>query len=41
MYSHAIGDGGWCINEEKLEYLLKTAKELGLKFYTFQDFQEK
>lgn len=40
MYSHAIGGGGWCISEEKLEFLLKKAQELGLKFYTFKDLQE-
>jgi peptidoglycan/xylan/chitin deacetylase (PgdA/CDA1 family) len=40
MYSHAIGDGSWCISGERLEYLLQTAEELGLKFYRFQDLQD-
>ena len=40
MYSHAIADGGdWCISPEKLEFLLKKAKELDLQFYTFQYLQ--
>lgn len=39
LYSHAIGDGDWCISEEKLVFLLETAKEMGLQFYTFQELQ--
>ena len=40
VYSHAIGDGEWCVTEENLEFLLKKAKEMGLKFYTFQELQK-
>lgn len=39
FYSHAIGAGEWCVSEEKLEFLLKKAKEMGLQFYTFQELQ--
>ena len=40
MYSHSIDAGGaWCISEEKLVFLFEKAKELGLKFYTFQELQ--
>ena len=40
VYSHAIGDGEWCVTEENLEFLLKKAKEMDLKFYTFQELQK-
>lgn len=39
MYSHAVGAGDWCISEEKLLFLLQKAREMGLKFYTFQELQ--
>lgn len=39
FYSHAIGDGEWCVSDEKLEFLLEKAKEMGLQFYTFQELQ--
>lgn len=40
VYSHAIDPGGaWCVSEEKLEFLITKAKELGLEFYTFQELQ--
>lgn len=39
FYSHAIGGGDWCIGEDRLEFLLKKANELGLKFYTYKDLQ--
>lgn len=39
LYSHAIEGGDWCIKEKRLEFLLKTAKEMGLKFYTYKDLQ--
>lgn len=39
LYSHGIEDGEWCITPERLEYLLKRAKQLDLEFYTFQDLQ--
>lgn len=39
LYSHAIEGGNWCVSEEKLEFLFKTAKEMGLEFYTFQELQ--
>lgn len=40
FYSHTIDGGNWCVSEDKLEFLLKKAKELGLKFYTFQELQK-
>ena len=40
MNTHAIRDASWCISGERLEYLLQTAEELGLKFYRFQDLQD-
>lgn len=39
LYSHAIGDGNWCISDARLTFLLKTAKEMGIQFYTFQELQ--
>ena len=39
FYSHAIGEGEWCVSDEKLEFLLEKAKEMGLQFYTFQELQ--
>ena len=39
LYSHAISAGEWCVTEEKLLFLFQKAKELGLKFYTFQELQ--
>lgn len=40
LYSHAIGVGNWCISEERLEYILKRGKEMGIRFYTFRELQE-
>lgn len=40
LYSHAIGGGDWCVKEERLEYLLKRAKEMGIQFYTYQELQQ-
>lgn len=39
LYSHAINAGEWCVTEEKLLFLIQKAKEMGLKFYTFQELQ--
>ena len=39
LYSHAIGAGDWSITEDRLLYLLRKAKEMGLQFYTFQELQ--
>lgn len=39
MYSHAIGAGDWSVSEEKLRFLLQKAKEMGVRFYTFQELQ--
>ena len=39
FYSHVIGDGEWCISTDRLEFLLRKAKEMGLQFYTFQELQ--
>ncbi|MCI8800870.1 MAG: polysaccharide deacetylase family protein [Lachnospiraceae bacterium] len=40
VYSHTIGDGAWSVSEERLVFLLEKAKEMGLKFYTFQELQK-
>lgn len=40
LYSHAIGDGDWCVTEKRLEYVLKKAHEMGIQFYTFKELQE-
>ena len=40
MYSHAVSGGDWCVSEERLRFLFEKAKELDLKFYTFQDLQD-
>ena len=40
LYSHGIESGDWCITPERLEYILKRAKQLGMEFYTFQDLQQ-
>ncbi len=39
LYSHAIGDGDWCVGEERLEYLFRRANEMGIRFYTYQELQ--
>ncbi len=39
MYSHAIDGGAWCVREDRLEYLFQKAHEMGLEFYTFQEWQ--
>lgn len=39
VYSHTIDGGNWCVTEERLIFLLEKTKELGLKFYTFQELQ--
>ena len=39
LYSHSIENGEWCITPERLEYVLKRAKQLGLEFYTFEELQ--
>ena len=39
IYSHGIEYGDWCITPERLEYILKRAKQLNLEFYTFKDLQ--
>lgn len=36
-YSHAISDVEWGITEERLQFVLETAQNLGLKFYTYED----
>lgn len=39
LTTHTIAaDADWGINPERLEYLLKTAAELGLQFYRYGDF---
>nr|AGS52785.1 hypothetical protein [uncultured bacterium contig00142] len=43
--SHAINpaasatDNNVAITPERLEYILKKAQEMGLRFYTYKDFQ--
>lgn len=39
LYSHGIEAGEWCITPERLEYILKRAKQLDLEFYTFNELQ--
>jgi len=38
LTSHDISNGSWAIRHRRLEFLLKTAVELRLKFYKFSDF---
>ncbi len=40
LYSHAIDGGNWCVTEERLEYVLKKAHDMGIQFYTFKELQE-
>lgn len=40
LYSHGIEAGEWCITPERLEYILKRARQLDMEFYTFKDLQE-
>ncbi|ULQ59642.1 polysaccharide deacetylase family protein [Brucepastera parasyntrophica] len=35
--SHRIDDSDWGITPERLEYLLRSCKELNLRFYTYKD----
>lgn len=39
VYSHAIGDGNWCITYKRLEMLLQEVKKRDLVFYTFHELQ--
>ncbi|MGN0168350.1 MAG: polysaccharide deacetylase family protein [Acetatifactor sp.] len=39
VYSHAIGDGEWCITQNRLEILLQEAEKRDIKCRTFQDLQ--
>ena len=39
LTTHTIAaEAVWGISPDRLEYLLKTAVELGLKFYRYSDF---
>ena len=38
LTSHDISDAAWAISPRRLEFLLKTAVELGLQFYLYRDF---
>ena len=40
LYSHAIGDGDWCVAEDRLEYLFRRAQEMGIQFYTYKELQQ-
>ena len=40
LYSHAIADGAWCVTEERLEYILQRAQEMGIQFYTYKELQK-
>ena len=40
LYSHAISGGGWCVTDDRLEYILKKAHEMGIQFYTFKELQK-
>lgn len=39
IYSHAIESGETCITPERLEYVLKKAREQNLEFYTYKELQ--
>lgn len=39
IFSHAIGDGSWCISRERLIILFEEAQKRNFKFYTFQELQ--
>jgi peptidoglycan/xylan/chitin deacetylase (PgdA/CDA1 family) len=39
LTSHQISSADWGITTERLEYVLKKGKELGLNFYTYKDLQ--
>jgi len=38
LTTHDISAAAWGISPRRLEYLLKTARDLGLKFYRYSDF---
>ena len=38
--SHDFSDAQWAITPARVEYLLRTTKELKLKFYTFRDIRQ-
>ena len=38
LTSHAISEAAWAISPRRLEFLLKTAADLGLRFYLYRDF---
>ena len=40
LTTHDISYAAWAISSRRLEFLLKTASELGLKFYRFSDFAQ-
>lgn len=40
LYSHAIDDGAWCVQEERLEYIFQRAQEMGIQFYTYKELQK-
>jgi len=39
LISHAINTNDWAIRKDRLEFILQKCHELGLQFYTYQDFQ--
>lgn len=39
MFSHAIDNGDWCIQPDRLEILFQEAKKRGIEFYTFSELQ--
>ena len=40
LTSHQISSYEWGITRERLEYVLKFAKALGLKFYTYKELTQ-
>jgi hypothetical protein len=38
LTTHDISNAAWGISRRRLEFLLKTASELGLVFYRYSDF---
>ena len=40
LTSHRISEAAWAISPRRLEFLLKTAADLGLQFYLYRDFAD-
>lgn len=40
VFSHAIGDGKWCIRAERLEFLLQEAQKRDIRMCTFREIED-